>query len=156
MVDQSLILNIKQMRARGKTYEEISQDLHVGFSTVSKALKASSTTLERNIDYETSFFRDESPIYGENTTLPPYPSSIEGSRVSVDSDTSINKKATMLVAGSGGLYLVSMDSPGPSLNSQLINAPLPSWFWKLFFFLVGVVMFIRILKRMGGDALENE
>lgn len=151
MINQSLI--IKQLRARGKTYKEISEDLHVSFSTVSKALKARSTTLQRSTDYQASFSQDESPIYDEGTTLPPHSYFGEEGSKSTDSD-SLNIKVRRLVGGPSGLYVI--DDPAPSSNSQLISAPLPSWFWKLFFILVGIVMFIRILKRMGGDAFENE
>jgi len=148
MIDESLILKIRQLRARGKCYNEIASTLHISKSTISNILKAENSTIRSSTVAPASLDGVKKNIYRENSTLPPKPSFMEKKFDSAST-------GTMLVARSGGLYLVSMDNPGPS-SSQLINAPLPSWFWKLFFISIGIVMFIRILKRMGGDTFENE
>jgi hypothetical protein len=157
MVNESLILKINQLRARGATYDEIASELKVGFSTISEALKkVNSSSPRSSSDLEASFSHDKDFIYDENPTLPFDSSFTEESREDINSDAFINKEATRLVGGSGGLYRVPVDNPGRFLNSQLIDAPLPSWFWKLFFVFIGIVIFIRILKRMRENSFEND
>jgi len=157
MIDPSLIFRIKQFRARGKTYDEIAEALHISFSTISRALKAGATKKKSTTTLPASSFGGGSSYILDNIPIENggalYDS--ENNALGDSRDIHINKKGTKLMADREGLRF-SIDNPGRSSNSQLIYAPLPSWFWKLFFIFIGIVIFIRILKKMRENALENE
>jgi hypothetical protein len=158
MVDESLIFKIRQLRARGKTYNECAEALHVSFSTISRALKAGAAREERATTLPaspsgggSSYIWNNVPMNGDALC------DLENNAVggSSCSDIHIDGERTKLVADRQGLRMVSIDNPDRSSNSQLIYAPLPSWFWKLFFISIGIVMFIRILKRTREDVFGD-
>ena len=165
-MDPKRDLKIKLLRERGKTYEEIKKELHVGRSTISKVLAMrgmrSRTGLSRTA---TSPLSPEGggPLYREKRTIEPKLSFIE-KRPSTERTflggspkvAPINGKGTKIVGGPGGLGMSSIDNPGhPSNSHSIINTPLPSWLGKLFFVFIGIVIFIRILRKIREDALED-
>jgi transcriptional regulator with XRE-family HTH domain len=154
MVDESLIFKIRQLRARGKTYDETASLLHVGKSTISKALKLeSSPVLARAASpaSPTSSFVGGEPLYMEKSTIDGDGALAKTRRSTVDGDTRdttlINKKATELIVCSDGfLYLAPRDDPGHSLKLSHKNILSP--LGKFVLFLVGIMLFIWFLKKV--------
>ena len=154
MVDESLIFKIRQLRARGKTYNECAEALHVSFSTISRALKAGAAREERattlpalSSEGGSSYIWNNAPMNGD--TLCDLENNAVGG--SSSGDIHIDGERTKLVADREGLRMVSIDNLDRSSNSQLIYAPLPSWLWKLFFVFIGIALLIRILRKIRGE-----
>jgi hypothetical protein len=158
-MDPSLVFRIKQLKGRRKKYDEIASLLHVGYSTISKALKkAKSTTLPSSTVRETSSFDNEASIYRENPTLPSFSSATGKSREGVSSNASADGE------------LVNQVPPGPGFLENLSDELTPcqeqglsvkkkfllSSHGKVLFVLIGLILFIWILMRMREGVAEDE
>lgn len=159
-MDPSLIFDkIKQLRARGKNYEEIRGLLHVGYSTISKALKkAGSSTLPGSTVRQVSSFGNEETIYRENPTLPSFSSDTGKSREEMSSNASTNMES-INQASPGPGFLESLSDELAPRQEQELSVKKKSLFsphGKVFFVLIGLTLFIWILVKMREGVIEGE
>lgn len=146
MIDPSVVFKIKQMRARGKNYNELSRAFHLSKSTISKVLleKSGSLVSEKSgIGLQSSLLLNEQPLLIQEDDTPDFEDTSD--QYGTESTIPINEPELKLLADSDGLRFVSIDSE--------INTKQRSLFTPLgeFIVLCGIVgFFIWIFKKIRG------
>jgi hypothetical protein len=159
MVGRSLAFKIKQLRARGKSYNQIVSILGVSKKTISKVLKAENDDTESTVLHRYPF--KASPSLGTeiiNRMQDMHQSQSAFTEEHRDTgstgiENSINARQDNPFAGPEFLSQLSdLLQPEPLPSSPKINrSPLPAWFWKLVFFFIGVIVVIVFLKKIRDD-----
>lgn len=159
MVDRDLSFKIKQLRARGKSYNQIASILRVSKKTISKVLKAENNDVESTVLYRYPF--NASPSLGTETInrmqdMPQSQPAFTEEHLDTGStgiENSINARQDNPSSGPEFLGQLSDSLQSESLPSspKINRSPLPAWFWKLIFFCVGVIVFIVFLKKIRDD-----
>lgn len=156
-MNPSLFFKIKQLRARGKLYDEIASALHVGRSTIARVLKAESSTGQDGTVVSASLLNEESPYISENV-------SIENGKPFSNSESN--------VPDSPGIALIESESidPDPSdgflqdLSNSLIprrdlfikKKSLLSPWGKILVVLICAAILILFLNKMREEVLEGD
>jgi transcriptional regulator with XRE-family HTH domain len=156
MVGRSLAFKIKQLRARGKSYNQIVSILGVSKKTISKVLKAENDDTESTVLHRYPF--KASPSLGTeiiNRMQDISQSQSAFTEEHLDTGTtgienSINQKSSNLSPGPGFLENLSNSLISESLpsSSKINRSSLPTWFWRLVLFFIAVIVFIMFLKRI--------
>jgi len=142
---------IRILRSRGKSYKEIKKELHVGESTITRALGVGRVRRAvqeragvcRSVHSSPSLVAGSAYIGGNTTVQDASLSRCERTTpVSPGSPVLIlNKEATKIVFDPiCGVYRVPINNPNRSSN-LIIKTPSFLWFWK-FLLAVGFVIFI--------------
>lgn len=156
MVDRDLNFRIRQARARGKTYDQIQSELHVGRSTIAKVLKAESSTGLDGTVVSTSSLNGESSYIAKNIPIKDCDVlDFSESNILDSPGTTSMESESIDPVPSGGFLKDLSDSLIPRRDLSIRKKSLLSPWGKILVVLICAALLILFLNKAREEAFEN-